>query len=255
MKNIARAALLLCAVTIAGGAHAAGAKPVVLVIGATGKTGGAAVEQLAARGTVSVRALVRDAAKSAKLPAGVEVVQGDIREPATLAPAFKGATYVISAAGSSGDWFGDNRPERVDYEGTRNVAAAAKAAGVKHVCLVSSMGVTHPEHPLNQRLNRILEWKLKGEDALRASGVPYTIVRPGGLRDDPGGQVGVKAMQGDTLESQGTIARADVAAACVASLTLQAARNVTFEVIAAPGTPPADWAKVYAGLQPDARGR
>jgi uncharacterized protein YbjT (DUF2867 family) len=265
MKNVLRAGLALgaalvtvvaTAVAAAPAAHAAGAKPVVVVVGATGRTGGEAVAQLVAQGKWSVRALVRDPAKAAKLPAGVEVVRGDVRDPATLGPALRGANYVISAAGSTGGaYFGDNSPEKVDYEGTRNLAVAAKAAGVQRVCLVSSMGATHPDHPLNERLNYILDWKLKGENALRASGVGYTIVRPGGLRDEPGGRVGVRAMQGDTLENDGTIPRADVAAACIASLDLKAADRVTFEIVSAPGTPPADWPKVYAGFQPDAAGR
>lgn len=262
MRNIVTAAVVLCAALAAGAtlgsasALAAGDEPVVLVVGATGKTGGAAVEQLVAQGTWRVRAMVRDPAKARPFPAGVHVVTGDLRDAASLAAAVQGARYVISAAGSTGgEWFGDNAPEKVDFEGTRNLADAAKAAGVRHVCLVSSMGVTHPEHPLNKRLNNILDWKLKGEAALRASGVGYTIVRPGGLRDEPGGTQGVQAMQGDTLENEGTIPRADVAAACVAALTTAAAAGVTFELIGAPGTPPPDWPRVYAGLAKDSRDR
>jgi hypothetical protein len=49
------------------------------------------------------------------------------------------------------------------------------------------MGVTDPDHMLNKILDNVLVWKLRGEDALRAAGVPYTIVRPGGLQDGPGG--------------------------------------------------------------------
>ena len=45
--------------------------------------------------------------------------------------------------------------------------------------------------------DNVLIWKGKGEDAVRASGVPYTIVRPGGLTDKPGGQSGVRLEQGD----------------------------------------------------------
>lgn len=255
MRNIVNAGVVLCATLWAGAALAAGSKPVVLVVGATGKTGGAAVEQLVGQGRWQVRAMVRDPAKAAAFPAGVEVVTGDLRNAESLTPALKGVDYVISAAGSTGgEWFGDNRPEKVDFEGTRNLADAAKAAGVQHVCLVSSMGVTHPDHPLNKRLNNIFDWKLKGEAALRASGVGYTIVRPGGLRDEPGGRQGVKAMQGDTLQDQGSIPRADVATACIAALTLEAAKGVTFEMVSAPGTPPPDWAKVYAGLAKDPRG-
>jgi uncharacterized protein YbjT (DUF2867 family) len=231
----------------------AGAKPIVLVVGATGRTGGAAVAQLVEQGRMRVRALVRDPSKPSKLPSDVDVIKGDLRDGASLATALKGATYVISAAGSHGDFFGDNRPELVDYQGVRDLATAAKAAGVKRLCLVSSMGVTHSEHPMNKAMNGIMDWKLKGENALRASGVSYTIVRPGGLRDEPGGKAGVKTSQGDVSQGEGFIPRADVASACIAALDLKAADRVTFEVVSAPGTPPADWAKVYAGLQADPR--
>lgn len=251
MKKWMLAGVVLAAMVSVPVSWGAGAKPVVVVVGATGRTGSAAVEQLVAQGAMRVRALVRDPSKPTTFGSTVEIVKGDLRDAASLGAALKGATYVISAAGSHGDFFGDNRPELVDFQGVRDLAAAAKAAGVKRVCLVSSMGVTHPEHPMNKAMNDIMSWKFKGENALRASGVSYTIVRPGGLRNDAGGQVGVKAMQGDVSQGEGFIARADVASACIAALTTKAADRVTFEVVSAPGTPPADWAKVYAGLQAD----
>lgn len=58
---------------------------------------------------------------------------------------------------------------------------------------------------------------MQGEEALRASGVPYTVVRPGGLTGDPAGQARLVAAQGD--RGSGRVGRADVAAVCVAALT------------------------------------
>jgi uncharacterized protein YbjT (DUF2867 family) len=58
---------------------------------------------------------------------------------------------------------------------------AAKVAGVKQVVLVSSMGGTDPNHPLNKLGDgNILQWKRKAEQYLIASGIPYTIIHPGG---------------------------------------------------------------------------
>jgi uncharacterized protein YbjT (DUF2867 family) len=114
------------------------------------------------------------------------------------------------------------------------------------------MGVTHADHPLNKMFDNILVWKLKGEDALRASGVPYTVVRPGGLRNSPAGQTALTALQGDP-KVNGQVSRADVAAICVAALGNKAAQGKTFEVIGADGAPPSDWTAFFAALRADGR--
>jgi uncharacterized protein YbjT (DUF2867 family) len=114
------------------------------------------------------------------------------------------------------------------------------------------MGVTDPDHMLNRILDNLLQWKLRGEDAVRASGVPYTIVRPGGLRDGPAGQEGLTIMQGDP-KVMGQVARADVAAVLVRALGRKDARGRTFEVIGNPGGSAPDWDRLFAGLKPDER--
>ena len=100
-------------------------------------------------------------------------------------------------------------------------------------------------------MDNIMHWKLKGEDALRASGVPYTIVRPGGLTDEAGGTLGALIAQGDD-QGIGQSNRIDVARICVRALTDPAARNVTFEVVkdeSQPVVPPDG--DVFTGLQAD----
>jgi uncharacterized protein YbjT (DUF2867 family) len=230
-----------------------GARPLALVAGGTGRTGRYVVEGLIAEGRFAVRVLARDADKARELFGDrVDVAVGDVKEPGTLPAAFAGVTHVVSAIGTGGDFFGDNRAEFVDYAGNRNLAEAAAAAGVQHFVLVSSIGVTHPDHPLNARLNNILDWKLKGENALRASGVPYTIVRPGGLRDEPGGRFGLKVAQGDAVGGpEEYIPRADVAAVCVRALGNPDAFAKTFEVLSDPGASEIDWS-FFARLEADA---
>ncbi|MEB3219494.1 MAG: CIA30 family protein [Nostocales cyanobacterium 94392] len=105
--------------------------------------------------------------------------------------------------------------------------------------LVSSAGVTRPGRPginleeeppavkLNDQLGGILTWKLKGEDTLRASGIPYTIIRPCALTEEPGGKELILE-QGDNI--RGKISREDVAKLCVQALQEPSAYNLTCEV-------------------------
>ncbi|XP_022893730.1 uncharacterized protein LOC111408159 [Olea europaea var. sylvestris] len=104
---------------------------------------------------------------------------------------------------------------------------------------VSSAGVTRPERPgldlskqppavrLNKELGFILTFKLKGEDVLRESGVPYTIVRPCALTEEPAGAELIFD-QGDNIT--GKISREEVARICVAALESPYVCDKTFEV-------------------------
>lgn len=104
---------------------------------------------------------------------------------------------------------------------------------------VSSAGVTRPDRPgldlskqppavrLNKELGYILTYKLKGEDELRESGIPYTIVRPCALTEEPAG-ADLIFDQGDNIT--GKISREEVARICVAALESPHACDKTFEV-------------------------
>ena len=247
------AVVLLASTAVPSFAAEKKSAPLVLVVGATGGTGREVVKQALARG-LQVRALVRDEAKArVQLGDAVQYVVGDVRTGAGVESAVKGADYVVSALGSNVRNDPENTPERVDYGGVKALAEASASSKVKHFVLVSSMGATHTDHPLNRMFGNILVWKKKGEDALRSSGVPYTIVRPGGLLDAPGGAAGVKVFQGDDLRNQGRIPRADVATVCLEALGNPAARSKTFELIGdSPGTR-TDFAAMFAGLAADAR--
>jgi len=243
------------------GVLAAGAMPLVqaapkddlvAVVGATGRTGVPVVEQLVARG-YKVRALVRDAAAAkAKLPAGVEIVVADVRDPNTLAPALKGVKYVISTIGAGGGPKADptNGAREIDHLGVANLATVSKAAGVKQLVLVSSSSVTKAAENPMAFMRPILAAKFEGEQALRSSGVPYTIVRPGGLSDDAGGKFAVTFAQGDT--TAGRIPRADVATACIEALGRRSALGRTVEIFSSSDAAATDWAKAFKALKPDA---
>jgi uncharacterized protein YbjT (DUF2867 family) len=124
--------------------------------------------------------------------------------------------------------------------------------------LVSSAGVTRPGRPginleeeppavrLNDQLGGILTWKLKGEDSVRESGVPYTIIRPCALTEESGVQA-LAFDQGDNIK--GKVSRDSVAELCVQVLEQPKACNVTFEV--KEGDRQNDWEHLFAHLQPD----
>jgi len=221
---------------------------IVLVAGATGGTGRALVRDLSAQG-YSVRALVRDEDK-ARVVLGDEIgyALGDVRDIDTLLVAMDGVSFVISAIGSTRS-DPTNNPEAVDYKGIKNLADAAAAKNVRQLVLVSSSGVTDEDHFLNKAFDNVLKWKFKGEEALRASGVPYTIVRPGGLVNTPGGEFSVIFAQGD--KTAGRISRQDVALICVAALQEKAAINKTFETFSSEEPGQNDWAGLFGTLVVD----
>ncbi|MDB9376248.1 CIA30 family protein, partial [Nodularia sphaerocarpa] len=127
--------------------------------------------------------------------------------------------------------------------------------------LISSAGVTRPGRPginldeeppavrLNDQLGGILTWKLKGEDSLRASGIPYTIVRPCALTEEAGGKELIFE-QGDNI--RGKISRDDVAELCVRSLQQSDAHNITLEVKSGENHANyINWQQLFSNLQPD----
>ncbi|MBL8202235.1 MAG: SDR family oxidoreductase [Chromatiales bacterium] len=249
MRKMARMRAWVMALALLAGGGQASAADLVLVAGATGGTGQQVVRELIAAG-YRVRALVRDEAGArAVLGDGVEYATGDVRQRATLDAALKDARFAIAAVGATRK-DPANGPEFVDFQGIRNLADAAAAARLDQLVVVSSAGVTREDHPLNRMFDNVLIWKGRGEDAVRASGVAYTIVRPGGLTDKPGGQSGVRLEQGD--KGTGFIPRGDVARVCVLALKFPAARNRTFELYSAPGSSPdMDWDAAFGRLAAD----
>ncbi|MEV0334756.1 NAD(P)H-binding protein [Nocardia sp. NPDC050717] len=132
----------------------------ILITGATGTIGSAIVTQLLADG-VAVRAATRDPAR-ASFPAGVDIVHVDYRDPATFAPAMAGidAAFLNGLPG----------PEDTGVDGA--LAAAARTAGVRRVVKLSAIGTGDP------RLGVPGSWHVPGEQAVRESGLEWTILRP-----------------------------------------------------------------------------
>ncbi|MFQ3679252.1 MAG: SDR family oxidoreductase [Pseudanabaenaceae cyanobacterium] len=207
----------------------------VLVVGGTGRTGRRIVAELQRRG-IPQRVLVRNAALAAQvLPPEVEVYTGDVTQPDTLVPALVGCDRLIVATGANPAKDGFFGPLRIDFEGTRHLLAAIQQTPqpVQHVVLVSSLCVSRLFHPLNL-FGLVLYWKRRAERLLEASGLPYTIVRPGGLKEEGSGRPILQ--NADTL-FEGSIPRALVARICVEALAEPRARNRILEAIADPNLP------------------
>jgi uncharacterized protein YbjT (DUF2867 family) len=169
-----------------------------------------------------------------------------VRTGAGLAEALEGARAVVYSVEPGTAQSGADRPETTMYRGILNVLEHCGPHTERFV-LVSQIYVTRSGHPVNQ-YGRLLDWRLRGEDAVRASGVPYTVVRPSWLTGSPGGGR-VRLEQGD--RGDGQISRADAAAACVHALTEPAAAGKTFELYNEPG-PARPWPELFAALAPDA---
>jgi uncharacterized protein YbjT (DUF2867 family) len=215
------------------------------VAGATGETGRRIVAELLAR-NIPVRAMVRDlAAARSILPPEAELVLGDVLQPDTLRSGVGDSTVILCATGAkpSLDPFG---PYRVDLEGTKNLVDVAKEKGIEHFVLVTSLCVSQLFHPLNL-FWLILVWKKQAEEYLVKSNLTYTIVRPGGLKNED--YLAEIVMRSADTIFEGSIPRQKVARVCVEALTEPASRNKIVEIVAQPGVPQTDFQALFASVR------
>jgi uncharacterized protein YbjT (DUF2867 family) len=197
----------------------------VLVAGGHGKVALRLLRLLAARGD-RARGLIRDPGQAADLEAlGAVAVLGDLEADADLAGYVQGADAVVFAAGA-GPGSGPARKRTVDLGGAVKLVDAARAVGVHRYVMISSIGADRPQ-AASGGMRPYLEAKAEADRYLLASGLDYTIVRPGSLTDDPGtGRVRVST----DLGSRGEVPRDDVAAVIAAVLGAPTTVGVTFEV-------------------------
>ena len=206
-------------------------QPLVAVLGATGRTGRHVLTELSIRGA-RIRALSRNIEKAqSSINENYNWMRADVTEPDTLMNALEGVDILISVIGAE-ESKGKKSPESVSYQGSINFVEAAKKTGVKHIIFMSSIGAGGADNfstvLLNLVLGKTMKWKSLGEEYIRNSGINFTIIRPGGLRGDPG-VLGIKLAQGDQII--GWIPRADVASVLVESAFNEDALDKTFEII------------------------
>ncbi|MEB3293034.1 MAG: SDR family oxidoreductase [Synechococcales bacterium] len=214
------------------------------VAGATGETGRRIVQQLVERG-IPVRALVRDVEKGRSLlPEAAEVVMGDVLKLETLEAAIADCTHLFCATGAR-PTLDATQPYLVDFEGTKNLVTIAKQKGIQHFVLVSSLCTSKLLHPLNLFWG-ILVWKKWAEEYLQRSGLTYTIVRPGGLKNEDNSDR-IVLTGADTL-FEGSIPRAKVAQVCIEAVSQAAAKNKIVEIVATPDEPERTFAELFAAV-------
>lgn len=151
---------------------------------------------------------------------------------------------IIATAGGIGH---ANSAELVDYFGTGNLIRQALASHVDLVIFISTLGATRPEHYLDAEPTSV-GWKAQAEELIRASGVPYCVVRAGWLRDVAGG-FPLSVSQGDTAD--GWISRTDLAEVCTRLLLIPAAVGKTIDIVTARERPASDLEVAIEAAQPD----
>lgn len=203
------------------------------VAGATGKTGRKIVTELVNR-QIPVRCLVRDIDKAREiLPSQVETVVGDVLKPNTLSEAIGDSTVIFCATGATPS-LDITAFYKVDYEGTKNLIKIAKEKQIDKFIFVTSLCVSKFFHPLNL-FGLVLFWKKQAEKYLIDSGLKYTIIRPGGLKNEEN-PLPLVVSGADTL-FEGSIPRFQVAHVCVESLFDSNTDNKIIEIVAQADAP------------------
>ena len=182
---------------------------------------------LADRGD-SVRSLIRnpDHADDVRAAGGDPVVC-DLEhvDESEVAEAISGADAVVFAAGA-GPGSGPDRKWTMDHGGAVKLIAAAKAAGISRYVIVSSMGAD-ANAPGDDTFDIYLQAKGRADDDVRASGLDYTVIKPGALTNDAGtGRVTLA----DTVD-RGQVPRDDVAAVLAAVLAAPSTVGKTAELV------------------------
>ena len=159
----------------------------ILIVGASGKMGSATAALLLAQGE-RVRAMSRVPARIERLRGlGAEIVAGDLTDPRSLARGCEGADRVLAAAHAF-TGTGANAMRHVDDAGNRHLVDAARAAGVRHFVFTSACA--GPDHPVD-----FFRTKYAVEQHLRASGLPFTILRPAMFMEDHADRLGRPAVE------------------------------------------------------------
>lgn len=200
----------------------------VAIAGGHGKVAMHLERLLAQRGDTAV-GLIRNPAHADDLrEIGAEPLLCDLEasSAADVVAAVAGADAVVFAAGA-GPGSGPERKRSMDLGGAVKLIEAAKANGISRYLIVSSMGADDPPAEGGGTFGEYLRAKAAADRALIASGLEYTVVRPGMLTDEPGsGRVEV----GNGLE-RGEISRADVAAVLTECLTQSRTIGAQFDLV------------------------
>lgn len=231
----------------------------IFVAGATGSSGKRIVEQLLAKG-FAVKAGVRDLDKAkttlSKDNPSLQIVKADVTEgSAKLAEAIgDDSEAVVCATGFRPGWdlFA---PWKVDNFGTVNLVEACRKRGVNRFVLISSilvngaaMGqILNPAYIFLNVFGLTLIAKLQAEQYIRKSGIDYTIIRPGGLRNEP--PTGNIVMEPEDTLYEGTISRDQVAEVAVEALLHPESSYKVVEIISGADAPKRSYEDLFGSIK------
>ncbi|KAJ4703831.1 NAD(P)-binding domain containing protein [Melia azedarach] len=234
-------------------------KKKIFVAGATGSTGKRIVEQLLARG-FSVKAGARDLDKAkTTLPKdnpALQIVKADVTEGSAKLAEVLGddSEAVICATGFRPGWdlFA---PWKVDNFGTVNLVEACRKRGVNRFILISSilvngaaMGqILNPAYIFLNVFGLTLVAKLQAEQYIRKSGINYTIIRPGGLRNEP--PTGNVVMEPEDTLYEGTISRDQVAEVSVEALIHPESSYKVVEIVSRADAPKRSYTDLFGSIK------
>ena len=197
----------------------------VVIAGGHGQIGLRLGRLLAQRGD-RVRGLIRNPAQAEDLTAaGVEPVVCDLEAGDDVREATRGADAVVFAAGA-GPGSGAERKRTMDHAGAVKLIEAAEANGIARYVMVSAMGAASPPDG-DGVFEEYLRAKADADRDLAASGLDWTIVRPGGLTNDPASG---RVTAAEHVE-RGDITRDDVAATLAAVLDHDNTVRKTFDLV------------------------
>lgn len=188
----------------------------VIIFGATRGTGYETAKLLCERGD-KVTALVRESSDASGLEAlGATIVRGNAIEAADVKRALESGVFTAAV-----NTMGGKRGEtpRPDVAGMKNILAAAKPASITRHLLVTAIGSGDSHSAVSPNVHKflgeVLKLKTEIENMLQESGLDYTILRPGGMTNDPASGTAVKT---EDHQVMGMINRADLAALVVECL-------------------------------------
>jgi uncharacterized protein YbjT (DUF2867 family) len=198
----------------------------IVIAGGHGQIALRLARLLSARGD-KVRSLIRNPGHEAGVHAtGAEAVLADMEELDDLAEVVDGADAVVFAAGA-GPGSGPERKRTVDLGAAVKLISAAQRTGASRYLMISAMGASDPASG-SEAMRPYLQAKAGADAALAASDLQWTIVRPGGLTDDPGtGLISAAA----SLGRSGYVTRDDVAAVLVACLDEPRTVRAAFDLL------------------------
>ena len=202
----------------------------ILVAGASSQPGQKLLLMLLEKG-YQVRALTRDPRKlDFARSLGVEVFEGDLRQPDTLLRACEGADAVVSSTTAVGGT-GENNIHKVDEAGIRLLMESAQQSGVKRFVLVSAYGAAR-NHPVD--FFRIKYW---AEEHLKSLKMEYIILRPTAFMETWCARIGMQVLNGQPVTIPGNgrnpinfISATDVAKFILLALEDPRLRNQTFTI-------------------------